>query len=180
MISLHVWPRIEYFHVQHYLNVFLSFIFTLIPSYHIKNQSEPKWCKHKNNKNITPFKVLHDAAVIISCYIWQSVHNVVSSLWLLRKLQLWASYCNSNPSGTYILTDAWECTFQLSFLEAHISLVWLLLQRPQPLYPGRWCNWETVEGDCHVNSCCSENRSICNVITVSVGGGQEGVVAWML
>lgn len=64
-----------------------------------------------------------------SCYyfmlrIWRGVHNVVSRtpLWLLRKLQLRASYSNSNPCGTYILTDAGECTFQLSFQEAHISL----------------------------------------------------------
>lgn len=56
--------------------------------------------------------------------IWRGVHNVVSRtpLWLLRKLQLRASYSNSNPCGTYILTDAGECTFQLSFQEAHISL----------------------------------------------------------
>lgn len=33
-----------------------------------------------------------------------------------------------------------------------------------------------MEADCHLNSYCSENRSVCYVITVSVGGGQEGAV----
>ena len=68
-------------------------------------------------------------------------------------------YCNSNPCGTYISTDSGECTFQLSFLEAHISFVRLLLRRLTSC-PSRWCNRETVEGDCHLNSCRSENRSI--------------------
>lgn len=81
----------------------------------VHSRNIKKSCRHKKTQ--------------CSCYyfmlrIWRGVHNVVSRtpLWLLRKLQLRASYSNSNPCGTYILADAGECTFQLSFREAHISL----------------------------------------------------------
>lgn len=37
-----------------------------------------------------------------------------------------------------------------------------------------------MEGDCHLNSCRSENRSVWYVIRVSVGGGRKGVVACLL
>lgn len=120
---------------------------------------------------------------IISSNVWHAWHSCYhfmlhmtsrtlcgfsTPLKLLRKLQLWASYCNSNPCGTYIITDTCERTFQLSFQEA-------LLPCPLSLHPGRWRDREPAEGDCHLNSCYSENRSICCVIKFYVSVSQEGV-----
>lgn len=76
---IYLWVRNKCLPLPGSLNLFFTlYMFSLIPSYHIKKQVNQSGVSTKNNKNITPFKALHAAAVIISCYIWQSIHNVVS------------------------------------------------------------------------------------------------------
>lgn len=61
------------------------------------------------------------AAVIIILFFYLAYGQLFKKwFWLLKKLKLWASYCNRNPCGTYIFTDPYEYTFQLSFLETPI------------------------------------------------------------
>lgn len=94
----------------------------------------------------------------------------LTPLWLLRKLQLQASDWNADPRCTYILADAPECTFQLSFQEAHISLPVWSHSIPLSFHAGRGCDWQTVDG----GSQRLENGSICCVIRNAGTRGSTG------